>query len=98
MSWAMNPAKQVTECTPLNTRGPKRLWNAEGTSRRTRGEVGKLVVHDYLCPVHGRFEQLVPSSDAPDDMPCTVEGCGETSPWSPGRAPAAWKSSGEVTS
>lgn len=74
MTWSGNPAKQVTTCTPLDTRGPKRLWDAPaGCVSRARGDVGRLVKHDYVCPVHGRFELEVPSGDVPDVVPCPTE-------------------------
>lgn len=107
MTWSPTPTRRFTECIPGDTRGPKRLWDAPaGVVSRERGDVGRLVAHDYLCPVHGRFEVQVPSSDVPDEVLCAVHdehetmwgACGRTSPWSPGTAPAIWPSSGEVMS
>lgn len=101
MTWSPTPTRKHIECTPFDTRGPKRLWDAPaGVVHRARGDVGRLVKHDYLCPVHGRFELEVPSNDVPDEVICgshTGIFCGATSPWSPGTV-SVWKSSGEVTS
>ena len=75
MTWDIaKPTRQVTECTPTDTRGPKRLWDAPaGLVRRDRGDVGRIVRHDYLCPVHGRFEVEVASNDVPDYMACPFD-------------------------
>lgn len=71
MTWSPAPTRKHIECTPFDTRGPKRLWDAPaGVVQRARGDVGRLVAHDYLCPVHGRFEVQVPSSDVPDEVAC----------------------------
>lgn len=45
----------------------------EAFVRRTRGEHGRMIAHDYECPVHGRFEARVPSGAVPDEMPCPVD-------------------------
>lgn len=62
---------------------------------KLRGDPTGTIIHEYLCPLHGRFEAEVPRSDVPDDMPCPgLEvlagadqfrgyGCGLDSPWSP---------------
>lgn len=74
MTWSPVPTRKHIECTPFDTRGPKRLWDAPaGVVQRARGDVGRLVAHDYLCPVHGRFEVQVPSNDVPDAVACPVE-------------------------
>jgi hypothetical protein len=102
------PTRRYTESTSLDTRGPKRLWDAPaGRVTRERGAVGRLVQHDYLCPVHGRFEASVPSSDVPDTLMCPVlltepgfaihEPCSRSSPWSPSTF-GIWPSSGETAS
>ena len=42
---------------------------------RTRGAPG-LVLADYECPFHGRFERLVErddDGDPPDEVPCDIE-------------------------
>jgi hypothetical protein len=73
MTWSPTPTRKHTEVTPLDTRGPKRLWDAPaGVVQRHRGDTGRLVKHDYLCPVHGRFEIEVPASDAPDEVLCPL--------------------------
>lgn len=106
-------SKRITTCIPLDTRGPKRLWDAgPGFVIRERGDIDGKVKHDYLCPVHGRFEADVPRRDVPDAVPCPhllcgvdagfdpfeveVYHCGLSSPWSPSTI-ATWKSAGEVT-
>lgn len=71
MTWSPTPTRKHIECTPFDTRGPKRLWDAPaGVVHRARGDVGRMVKHDYLCPVHGRFELEVPSNDVPDGVAC----------------------------
>lgn len=40
---------------------------------RERGDVDGTVLHDYLCPVHGRFELRVPRSDVPDEVACPLD-------------------------
>lgn len=61
----------VSTVTPLDTRGPARLWNAPaGYVVRERGDVDGLVTLEYLCPVHGRFEARVSRRESPDAMPC----------------------------
>lgn len=61
---------------------------------KVRGGTG-LVLAEYLCPLHGRFELLVErdaNGDPPDERPCPVEAprfewmaraeyCGLISPW-----------------
>ena len=100
----------TSEFTPLDTRGPKRLWSATGTSRRTRGDVGRMVEHDYRCPSCGVFTARVLSSDVPDELPCPrevrgwtdckgevhTEYCGLTATWSPSTFRIG-KAPGEVT-
>lgn len=110
MTWDPRTPRLRTTCTPQDTRGPARLWNhPAGWVMRERGDVDGTVLHDYLCPVHGRFEMRVPRSAVPDEVACPVRGvegaswgpaerevyCGRTSPWSPGTV-AVWHSSGEV--
>lgn len=74
MTWSPTQTRKHVECTPMDTRGPKRLWGAPaGVVQRHRGDTGRLVKHDYLCPVHGRFELEVPASDVPDEVPCTLD-------------------------
>ena len=41
---------------------------------------GGLVLADYLCPKHGRFEALQARSET-DSAPCPT--CGASSPWAP---------------
>src|SRR5262245_15914218 len=61
----------TTTVTPLDTKGPKRLWNAPaGFVVRERGDVDGLVTLEYMCPVHGRFEARVSRRDAPDEVAC----------------------------
>lgn len=67
---------------------------------KVSGDSERLISHDYLCEVHGRFEQLVPQADPPDTVPCPFEidcdhagenhacVCGATAWWSPSSAPA----------
>lgn len=63
----------VSTVTPLDTRGPARLWNAPaGYVVRERGDVDGKVTLEYLCPVHGRFEARVSRRESPDEMPCPV--------------------------
>lgn len=52
-----------------------------------------MILADYTCPDHGRFEATVPSP-SPDDHPCPR--CGASSPWAP--APLrGWVKRGEVS-
>lgn len=37
---------------------------------KLRGDPTGTIIHDYLCPVHGRFEAEVSRADVPDVMPC----------------------------
>ncbi len=37
---------------------------------KTSGDPNALVVLEYICPVHGRFESLEPRATAPDSRPC----------------------------
>lgn len=37
-----------------------------------------MILADFLCPEHGRFELL---SDVADEVPCPT--CGVSSPWAP---------------
>ena len=37
---------------------------------KLRGDPTGTIVHEYLCPVHGRFEAEVSRADVPDEMPC----------------------------
>lgn len=74
MTWDPKPPRIHATCTPQDTRGPKRLWDAPaGFVVRERGDVDGLVTHDYLCPVHGRFERKVPRSWVPDELPCPLD-------------------------
>lgn len=99
---------QVQTVTPLDTRGPARLWNAPaGYVVRQRGAVGSYATNVYVCPVHGAFEAR---SDA-DAVACPTkvgeiwltalppiyrtEHCGIPSPWSPSPV-AVWQSAGMV--
>lgn len=73
MTWSTRQPRLVTTSTPLDTRGPKRLWGEPaGLVQRDRGDVGRLVRHDYRCPVHGVFELEVSSQDVPDEVACTM--------------------------
>jgi hypothetical protein len=109
--WGLSAKDMTSTVTPLDTRGPKRLWSqGPGFVIRRRGAVDEPVALEYLCPVHGRFTARVSKTDTPDEVFCpaltsraivsdgrmTEEYCGLTSPWSPSGF-AAWKSSGEVT-
>lgn len=114
MTWSPSEPKKVTACQPLDTRGPKRLWDApSGWVMRTRGADGGTRPMEFCCPVHGRFEVDVPRGEDPDAVACgredvvsletyppqqVMERCGLSSPWSPSSAPAIWPSAGEVTS
>lgn len=62
---------------------------------KLRGDPTGTIVHEYLCPVHGRFDVEVERAEVPDSVPCAhrddfiMEGdracspCGLSSPWSP---------------
>jgi hypothetical protein len=111
-SWGLSAKDMTSTVTPLDTRGPKRLWSqGPGFVIRRRGATDEPVALEFMCPVHGRFTARVSKEETPDEMPCprvdligrasefprtTEEYCGRTSPWSPSGF-AAWKSSGEVT-
>lgn len=84
----------------------------EAFVRRTRGDHGRLVKHDYECPVHGRFEARCPSDAVPNEMPCPhadigvdlgytmaprVNHCGRTSTWRAQQIAVGW-SAGSVRS
>jgi hypothetical protein len=84
----------ITEETPYvdpHSRGTGSIvTERKGYVLRTRGEHNRLVRHDYRCPVHGVFEEMVPSGDVPDAMPCFVTvvtdehgagQCHQRSPW-----------------
>lgn len=49
---------------------------------KTRGAAG-LIASEYMCPEHGRFDQLL--VDPPDEMPCPgdteYDPCGRDCPW-----------------
>lgn len=67
-SWSPLPGT-VQTITPLDTKGPARLWNAPaGFVVRERGAVGAVSTNVYECPVHGQFEAR---SDA-DEVVCPV--------------------------
>jgi hypothetical protein len=71
MTWSPKPPQLHTTCTPQDTRGPARLWNhPAGWVMRERGDTDGTVLHDYLCPVHGRFEARVARNAVPDVTPC----------------------------
>lgn len=46
---------------------------------KVRGAPGGLVLLEYMCPEHGRFESLEERAESPDDVPCPD--CGAISPW-----------------
>ncbi len=55
---------------------------------KTSGDPTSLIVMEYMCPEHGRFESLEPRATAPDSLPCPEidphdVDCGLASPWSP---------------
>ena len=58
---------------------------------KLRGDPTGTIVHEYLCPVHGRFEMKVPRADVPDAETCPFPivdaagryTCSLRSPWSP---------------
>jgi hypothetical protein len=61
----------TSEVVPLDTRGPKRLWQqGPGFVIRRRGATDEPVTLEYLCPVHGRFGARVSKTDTPDEMAC----------------------------
>lgn len=110
-SWGLDRHDMTSEVVPLDTRGPKRLWQqGPGFVIRRRGATDEPVTLEYLCPVHGRFEARVSKTDTPDEVFCPVRytdgkswgpaqkvnTCGLTSPWSPSTV-GVWKSAGEVT-
>lgn len=39
---------------------------------KVRGDSTGTVLHDYHCPVHGRFEASVPRANVPDQLPCPL--------------------------
>jgi len=45
---------------------------------KSRGASSGLVLLEFLCPEHGRFEELVDRASPPDAVPCE---CGASSPW-----------------
>lgn len=102
----------VTTVTPLDTKGPARLWNAPaGFVVRERGAIGAVSTNVYECPVHGQFEARCDGDSAAcptletewiamEDIgvrPAEVRICGRTSPWVPSRF-SVWASAGEVKS
>lgn len=59
---------------------------------RERGDTGGQVVHEYCCPVHGRFDARVSRRDVPDEVDCPADcvtddgyeqiySCRRPSPW-----------------
>jgi hypothetical protein len=71
--WGLSRKDMTSTLTPLDTRGPKRLWNAPaGWVMKRSGAVDEPVALEYLCPVHGRFTARVSKDDTPDEMPCPV--------------------------
>lgn len=64
---------------------------------KLRGDPTGTIIHEYLCPLHGRFEAEVSRADVPDEVRCEAMGpgavrqgeqwhavpCGASSPWSP---------------
>lgn len=64
---------------------------------KLRGDQSGTVLHEYHCPVHGRFEADVPRASVPDAVPCPElchedgyddgdgdgHPCRASSPWSP---------------
>lgn len=53
---------------------------------KLRGDPTGLIVLEYMCPLHGRFEAGVPRRDTPDSVRCLhreADICGLESPWSP---------------
>ncbi len=91
----------------------QRSWNAQGERApaqargatwgiRVRGDTSGLISHEYECPVHGRFEALVPRAGVPDDVCCPhptdnreVDACGKSARWCPPLV-GVGKSAGEV--
>lgn len=70
-SWGLDRHDMTSEVVPLDTRGPKRLWQqGPGFVIRRRGATDEPVTLEYLCPVHGRFEARVSKTDTPDEMFC----------------------------
>lgn len=110
-SWGIDRSDMASEVVPLDTRGPKRLWQqGPGFVIRRRGATDEPVTLEYLCPVHGRFSARVSKTDTPDEVACPrvdrigrasefprtrEEYCGRTSPWSPSGV-SVWKAAGEV--
>lgn len=73
MTWSTTPTRKHIECIPLDTRGPKRLWDAPaGWVLRTRGADGGTRPLEFLCPVHGRFTVEVPRGEDPDAVACAA--------------------------
>lgn len=69
--WGAACVNMTPTCTPLDTRGPKRLWaQGPGYVVRRRGATDEPVELEYMCPVHGRFTARVSKADTPDEMPC----------------------------
>jgi hypothetical protein len=69
--WGLSRKDMTSTLTPLDKRGPKRLWNAPaGWVMKRSGAVDEPVALEYLCPVHGRFTARVSKDDTPDEMPC----------------------------
>ena len=66
---------------------------------KLRGDPTGTITHEYLCPVHGRFDVEVKRVEVPDSVTCSawlwpaedvhpsnhhyVPRCGLSSPWSP---------------
>lgn len=69
--WAADRNSMSSEVTPLDTRGPKRLWSqGPGYVVRRRGATDEPVELEYMCPVHGRFTARVSKTDTPDEVAC----------------------------
>lgn len=109
MTWSPSEPKRVTACTPLDSRGPKRLWSTgPGWVKRDRPAAGGTRPLEFCCPVHGRFTVDVPRGEDPDAVACPTPdldwpvagggylSCDLSSPWSPSTF-GLWKSAGEVT-
>lgn len=74
MTWDPRTPRLHTTVTPQDTRGPARLWShPAGWVMRERGDVDGTVLHDYLCPVHGRFESRVSRAEVPDEVACPLD-------------------------
>lgn len=56
---------------------------------KLRGDPTGTIIHEYLCPYHGRFELEVERASVPDSVECPEPRdddpmpCGLDSPWSP---------------